>query len=155
MPPRMTNMQAEAYEAFSPILASAGALVFVNAYAGSAAASAPYHAFAEHQLACPLAPLSHTLGDHPCSTKRPKHLRPLSASTGRMPHMMCVDKRRAPRHESTASSHTRQKPWRRGWVPCASGSQAHRSPSASNSTKVPWSPPGARMTFWCSFPSSR
>ena len=65
MHPRMTNLHAEAYDAFSHILDSAGALVFVNEYSGSAAASAPYNAFAEHKLACPLAQLYHTLGDHP------------------------------------------------------------------------------------------
>jgi len=53
MHPRMTNMQAEACDAFSHIFASAGALAFINAYSGSAALPAPYHAFAERQLACP------------------------------------------------------------------------------------------------------
>ena len=57
-------MHATAHEAFSHIFASAGALVFVNESAGSAAATAPYHAFAEPKLAWPLAPLYHTLGDH-------------------------------------------------------------------------------------------
>src|SRR5262245_41586959 len=135
MHPRMTNIQAEVYNAFSHILASAGALVFVNEYAGAAAASAPSNAFAEHKLACPWAQLYHTLGDHPCSTKRTKHLLPLAASTGRMPNMMCVYKRRAPRNEHPSSSNTRQKPLRRGRVPCASGSQANRSLSASNATR--------------------
>lgn len=64
MHPPMTNMHAEAPEAFDHIFASAGALAFVNAYAGAAALPAPYHAFAARQLACPLAPLSHTLGDN-------------------------------------------------------------------------------------------
>ena len=64
MHPRMTNMHATAHDAFSHIFASAGALVFVNAYSGSAAATAPYNAFAAHKLACPLAPLYHTPGEH-------------------------------------------------------------------------------------------
>ena len=41
MHPRMTNMHAEAHDAFEHSFASAGALAFVNAYAGSAALSAP------------------------------------------------------------------------------------------------------------------
>jgi len=53
----MTNMQAEAHDAFEHIFASAGALAFVNEYSGSAALPAPYNAFAERQLACPLSPL--------------------------------------------------------------------------------------------------
>jgi hypothetical protein len=63
MHPQMTNIQASAQDAFEHIFASAGALVFVNEYSGSAAASAPYNAFAEHKLACPLVQLYHTLGD--------------------------------------------------------------------------------------------
>jgi hypothetical protein len=59
----MTHMQAEAHDAFEHIFASAGALAFVNEYAGSAALSAPSNAFAERQLACPFSPLSHTQGD--------------------------------------------------------------------------------------------
>ena len=57
-------MHAEALDAFEHIFASAGALAFVNAYSESAASPALSHAFAERQQACPLAPLSHTLGDH-------------------------------------------------------------------------------------------
>ena len=57
MHPWMTNMQAEAHDAFEHIFASAGALAFVNEYAGSAALPAPYNAFAERQLACPFSPL--------------------------------------------------------------------------------------------------
>ncbi len=57
---RMTNMQAEAHDAHEHIFASAGALVFVNEHSGSAAASAPYNAFAEHKLACPWVQLYHT-----------------------------------------------------------------------------------------------
>jgi len=49
----MTHRQAEAPEAFSPIVASAGARAFVNAYAGAAALPAPSHACAARQLACP------------------------------------------------------------------------------------------------------
>ena len=72
MHPQMTNIQASAQDAFEHIFASAGALVFVNEYSGSAAPPAPYNAFAEHKLACPLTPLYHTLGEHTCSKKRPK-----------------------------------------------------------------------------------
>jgi hypothetical protein len=57
MHPRMTTMQAEARDAFEHIFASAGALAFGNEYSGSAALPAPYHAFAERQLACPFSPL--------------------------------------------------------------------------------------------------
>jgi hypothetical protein len=57
MHPRMTNMQAEARDAFEHIFASAGALAFGNEYSGAAALPAPYHAFAERQLACPFSPL--------------------------------------------------------------------------------------------------
>ena len=153
MHPQMTNMQASAHDASSHIFASAGALVFVNAYAGSAAVSAPSHAFAAHKLACPWAPLYHTLEDHSCSKSHTQNLLPLSASTGRMPNMMCVYKRRAPRNENTSSSNTRQKPLRRGCVPCASGSQANRSLSASNSTRGLSSLPCANMTSSSSFPS--
>ncbi len=64
MHPRMTNMQAEARDAFEHIFASAGALAFVNEYSESAASPALYNAFAERKQACPLAPLYHTLGDH-------------------------------------------------------------------------------------------
>ena len=63
MHPRMTHRQAEAPEAFEHLFASAGALAFVNAYSGSAALPAPSHTCAARQLACPLSPLSHTLGD--------------------------------------------------------------------------------------------
>jgi hypothetical protein len=52
MHPQMTHMQAEARDAFEHIFASAGALAFVNAYSGSAALPAPYHACAERQLTC-------------------------------------------------------------------------------------------------------
>ena len=57
-------MHAEAHDAFSHILDSAGARAFVNEYAESAASPALYNAFAERQQACPLAQLYHTLGEH-------------------------------------------------------------------------------------------
>jgi hypothetical protein len=60
MPLRITNMQAEAYDAFSHIFESAGALAFVNEHSESAALPALYNAFAERQQACPLTPLYHT-----------------------------------------------------------------------------------------------
>src|SRR5215468_3975587 len=59
MLPRMTNMHAEAPDAFEHTLDSAGALAFVNEYSGSAAPPAPYNAFAERKHACPYSPLSH------------------------------------------------------------------------------------------------
>ena len=62
MHPRMTNMQAAAQDASEHIFASARALAFVNAYAGSAAPPAPYHACVARPLACPFSPLSHTRG---------------------------------------------------------------------------------------------
>ena len=65
MHPWMTNMQAEARDAFEHIFASAGALAFMNEYSESAALPALYNAFAERKQACPLAPLYHTQGDHP------------------------------------------------------------------------------------------
>jgi hypothetical protein len=57
MHPRITNMQAEAHDAFEHIFESAGALAFINEYSGSAAPPAPYNAFAERKLACPFSPL--------------------------------------------------------------------------------------------------
>ena len=57
-------MHAEAHEAFSHILDSAGARAFVNASAAFAASPALSHAFAARQQACPLAQLYHTQGDH-------------------------------------------------------------------------------------------
>ena len=60
---RMTHMQAEAHDAHEHSFASAGALAFVNEYSELAASPALSNAFAERKQACPLAPLSHTLGD--------------------------------------------------------------------------------------------
>src|SRR5262245_7514305 len=96
-------MHAEAYDAFAPIFASASVLVFLNASAGAAAASAPSQACAEHKLACPWTPLYHPLGEPSCSKKHTKHWLPLSASTGLMPTMMDVYKRRAPQNERPSS----------------------------------------------------
>ena len=152
MHPQITNIQASAQDAFEHIFESAGALVFVNEYSGSAAPPAPYNAFAEHKLACPLTQLYHTLGEHTCSTKRPKNLRPSLASTGPMPNMLFAYKLRAPSNESTAVSSTHQKPLMRGCVPCRSDSQENRSPFASNFTKAPSSLPCANTTSSCSFP---
>jgi hypothetical protein len=61
---RMTNMHAEARDAFEYIFESAGALAFVNEYSESAALPALYNAFTERKQACPLAQLYHTQGDH-------------------------------------------------------------------------------------------
>ena len=57
MHPRMTNMQAEARDAFEHIFASAGALAFVNEYSESAASPALSNAFAERTQACPFVQL--------------------------------------------------------------------------------------------------
>jgi hypothetical protein len=54
---RMTNMQAEAHDAFEHICESAGALAFVNEYSESAALPALYNAFAERTQACPFVQL--------------------------------------------------------------------------------------------------
>jgi hypothetical protein len=63
MHPWMTNMQSVARDAHEPIFASTGALTFANEHSGSAAPPAPYNAFAERQLACPLLLLEPPLGD--------------------------------------------------------------------------------------------
>ena len=63
MHPWMTNMQSVARDAHEPIFASTGALAFANEHSGSAALPAPYNAFAERQLACPLLLLEPPLGD--------------------------------------------------------------------------------------------
>ena len=82
-------MQAEAPDAFEHIFDSAGALAFVNEYSESAVLPALSNAFAERKPACPLAPLYHILGDRTCSHKpSSKPLRPLLASTGRMPNTL-------------------------------------------------------------------
>src|SRR5215813_13951452 len=57
MCPWMTNMQSVARDAHEHIFASTGTLAFANEHSGSAAPPAPYNAFAERQLACPLSPL--------------------------------------------------------------------------------------------------
>jgi hypothetical protein len=57
MHPRMTNMQAEARDAFEHLFEAAGALAFVNEDSESAAPPALYHAFAERKQAWPLAQL--------------------------------------------------------------------------------------------------
>jgi hypothetical protein len=62
---RMTHMQSEAHDAFEDRFASAGALVFGNAYSESAALPALSNAFAERKQAWPLALLDHTQGEHP------------------------------------------------------------------------------------------
>ena len=85
-------MQAKAPEAFEHIFDSAGARAFVNEYAESAVAPALYNAVAERTPACPVAPLYHTLGDDTCRHNTPKHLPPLLALTGRMPHTISADK---------------------------------------------------------------
>src|SRR5262245_39999915 len=118
MHPQMTTIQAEAPGVFAHIFASAGALVFVNDYAGAAATPAPDHAFADHQRACPVTPRYPTLGEPTGSPKRPKNLRPASASTGPMPNRIFADTLRAPSTESTAGSRTHPKPVMRGGVPC-------------------------------------
>ncbi len=54
MRPRITSKDAAAFDAHFHVLESAGALEFVNEYSGLAALAAPYNAFAELKLACPL-----------------------------------------------------------------------------------------------------
>jgi hypothetical protein len=103
---RRTSMQAAAHDACSHLLDSPGARAFVNADAESAASPALYNAFAERPQACPFSPLSHTLGDHPCSHQSPKHLQPLWASTGRMPNTLSADKSPVRRAGSSCVSHT-------------------------------------------------
>jgi hypothetical protein len=61
MHPRMTNIQASAYDAYEHIFASAGALAFFNEYSGSAVASALYNAFAERKPRRSLPHLEHLL----------------------------------------------------------------------------------------------
>jgi hypothetical protein len=85
-------MHAEARDAYSHILDSAGARAFVNAYAESAASPALSHAFAERTQACPFVQLSHTLGGHTWHVWHKKHVPPLSAAIGRMPHTMSASK---------------------------------------------------------------
>src|SRR2546426_11548855 len=105
MHPRMTNMQAEARDAFEHIFASAGALAFVNESAESAAPPALSTAFAERKQAWPLAPRYHTRGDHPCSHQPPKHVRPLLASTGLMRNTRSASKPLALHHVSFCVLH--------------------------------------------------
>src|SRR6266436_7166271 len=97
---RMTKMQAEAHDAFSPIFASAGALAFVNEYAESAAPPALYHAGAERKPAWPLAQRYHTRRDPPCSHTSPKSLRPCLASTGLRRNTRSASKPLAPHNGS-------------------------------------------------------
>jgi hypothetical protein len=61
MPPRITNLHADAHEACQHTLEAAGALRFVNDSSGSAAPPAPFHAVAQRQLACPSLTLGPTL----------------------------------------------------------------------------------------------
>ena len=70
----MTHRHAAAHAACEPLCASAGARVFVNASAASAAPPALSPAFVERTQACPLAPLSHTRSAPPCSPKHPQHV---------------------------------------------------------------------------------
>jgi hypothetical protein len=68
---------------------------------------------------------------------------------------MCVSRLLAPQNERAPGSSTRPRPSTRGSARCACGATAHPLLSASNSTRVPLSPPCARMTFWSACPSSR
>ena len=60
MHPRLTSIHAQAHEACSPTLASAGALEFVNDSSGAAAPPAPDHAVAALQHAWPFDTCAHT-----------------------------------------------------------------------------------------------
>jgi hypothetical protein len=99
-------MHAEAHDAFEHLLDSPGARAFVHEYSESAASPALSNAFAERQQACPLAPLYHTLGEHPCRPKPPKHLPPLWAWTGRMPNTIAAYKSPILHVGSACVSHT-------------------------------------------------
>ena len=57
MHPQRTSIQAKAHDAFEHTLDPAGVLVCNNEHSGSAAPTAPSHAFAERQLACLCSPL--------------------------------------------------------------------------------------------------
>src|SRR5262249_17705594 len=67
----------------------------------------------------PLAPLYHTLGDHTCSPKPPKHLPPLWASTGRRPNTISADKSPVLRTGSLGVSTTGLQCSTRGSALCA------------------------------------
>jgi hypothetical protein len=58
---RITSIHAQAHDACSHTLESAGALAFVNDSSGSAAPPAPDHVVAELKHACPFYTFSHTL----------------------------------------------------------------------------------------------
>ena len=150
MHPRMTHRQAEAHDAFEHIFASAGALAFINAYAGSAALPAPYNALAARQLACPCSHSS-TLEEITHDTCRSRSL--CLVLTGLTPNMMSASRRLTPQNVHTSSSSTPPRPLTRGAPHGARGSLAHPWPCVSNSTKALWSLPGASMTFWSSSPS--
>src|SRR5262249_36220477 len=134
---RITSMQAEARDAFEHILESAGALAFVYEYSESAASPALYNAFAERKPACPLTPLYHILGDHTCSHTPSKPLRPLLASTGRMPNTIFAYKLLARSDGSSSCSNTAPRPSMRGSRPCACASTDNPSRCAWNSRKGP------------------
>jgi len=85
-------MHAEARDAYSHILDSAGARAFVNEYAESAASPALYNAFAERTQACPFVQRSHTLGGHTWHIWCKKNVPSLSGAIGRMPHTMSAYK---------------------------------------------------------------
>src|SRR5262245_34959280 len=84
-----------------------------------------------------------------------KPLLPFLVSTGPMPHMRSASKPLARRNESPASLSRCLRPATRGSACSVRGSTADLLPSASSSTKGPWSPPCGSMTFWGSFPSIR
>ncbi len=137
MHPRSTNMQAEAHDAFEHIFDSAGALAFVNEYSESAAPPALSNAFAERKQACPFSPRYHTLGGDTGSVSRQRNLRRLSASTGRMPNTIAVDKPPALRTGSFCASITDLTRSTRGSKVCARGSTVNLLPYAWNSIKGP------------------
>jgi hypothetical protein len=149
----MTNRQASAHEASEPIFASAGALVFVNEYAGAAAASAPSHAFAERQLACPFSPRSPTPGGDTGRVYRKQHLSLSWASIGPMPNTMSADKLSVTTAGRAVVSTTHQRPSMRGHGPSKSRAQDTPSRWVSHSTKALSSLPSVKTRAWGCAPS--
>ena len=148
-------MHAQARDAFEHLLDSAGARAVGNAYAASAASPALYHACAERTQVCPFALLYHTLGDDTCNHKPPKHLRPLLASTGQMPHTISAYKPLAPRAGSFCASNTGLQRSMRGSRACTRASTAHLLRCVWRSIKGRLCPHCAQMISSCSFPSIR
>jgi hypothetical protein len=102
---RMTNMQAEAHDAFEHIFASAGALAFVNEYSESAALPALYNAFVERKPAWPLAQLPYAGRSH----RKPQTLEAFAAFLGLdwadAKHAICLQAAGSDRREFLVLEH--------------------------------------------------